>query len=419
MPQGGSAARLGQHVSRNIGRYGKGGLAVVGGAVLAKPAGRMAGRSSVKKDDPHYDMNYRSGRSQFHQRRRGFRTESVERIAPIAAAGIGGAVIAKKFMSGKGEGRFKQRQSGVQKGYEDEYRRFYKGRRRESDEILTELVGPTAALVRRAAASGAKRPKALSPSGIPARRGRSGGKSIGGPRVVQGTGRVIPDKPNAITRRQSSSGGAITRPGIKSQRPKSGGPGINRFNLFSGRGGPKSSGGSDTPRRGMSRPKFKLSGKAKLGLAAAGAVGTYGMYKANKEVYKKVTEQDLPNGLLDHLIEVHPISFIKSAGGGKLGEGSSLGHSRLGCCRYSNGRAHCQKGCQGKENSPSRQGVSPLQSGGRIRRAGGFAGRHAGKIDTAMLGGTIGGGLYYKSRDARDKKLASKVTGGRIDRSKM
>ena len=131
------------HISRNRSRYGRAALAVGAGAVLAKPVGKALGNRSVKANDPHYDMNYRSGRSQFHKRRLGF-VEARPHIAiPAAAGAIGSGILLKRGVGGYGEGRYSTRQSATQKGYEDEYRRYYGRRRREDmdeDEDLREIA---------------------------------------------------------------------------------------------------------------------------------------------------------------------------------------------------------------------------------------------------------------------------------------
>lgn len=53
-----------------------------------------------------------------------------------------------------------------------------------------------------------------------------------------------------------------------------------------------------------------------------------------------------------------------------------------------------------------------------VKRGVNLVRRNPGTVDQTMLVGTIGGSVYYKSRDYKDKKLLAKATGGRIDRSK-
>ena len=57
------------HIGRNARRYAIGAGATAAGAVAAKPAGKQAGKASVGKSDPYYDMNRRAGESIFHSRK--------------------------------------------------------------------------------------------------------------------------------------------------------------------------------------------------------------------------------------------------------------------------------------------------------------------------------------------------------------
>ncbi len=57
------------HIGRNLRRYAIGAGATATGAVAAKPAGKQAGKASVGKSDPYYDMNRRAGESIFHSRK--------------------------------------------------------------------------------------------------------------------------------------------------------------------------------------------------------------------------------------------------------------------------------------------------------------------------------------------------------------
>ena len=57
------------HISRNLRRYAVGAGATGAAVVAAKPAGKQAGKASVGKSDPYYDMNRRAGESIFHSRK--------------------------------------------------------------------------------------------------------------------------------------------------------------------------------------------------------------------------------------------------------------------------------------------------------------------------------------------------------------
>lgn len=139
-----AAAKLGQHLTRNRNRYLGGVATTVGGMIAAKPIGKVAGGRGVDRRDPHYDMNYRSGRAQFHKRRAGFNEAGERVLFPVGAAALGAGLIARRGKKGYDEGRYQARQAGAQKGYEDEYRRFY-GRRRREDLIE---ISPVAGALR-------------------------------------------------------------------------------------------------------------------------------------------------------------------------------------------------------------------------------------------------------------------------------
>ena len=80
---------LGTHLYKHKGRYGKLALATAGAGLVAKPISNVIGRASIKKDDPHYDINYRSGRGQFHKRRKSFSESDLQEIGAALSRSLG------------------------------------------------------------------------------------------------------------------------------------------------------------------------------------------------------------------------------------------------------------------------------------------------------------------------------------------
>ena len=177
------------HISRNLRRYAVGAGATGAAAVAAKPAGKQAGKASVGKSDPYYDMNRRSGESIFHSRKSkidssrlkksgmresGSRTfgkglgragryaklklkpdeglgkaigsatsktlksikPGTKQIVPAAATAGAAAIVGKRAKSGAEQGRYDKRRSGTQQGYSDAYKKTY-GRQEGIDESIT------------------------------------------------------------------------------------------------------------------------------------------------------------------------------------------------------------------------------------------------------------------------------------------
>ena len=175
------------HIGRNLRRYAVGAAATGAAAVAAKPAGKQAGKASVGKSDPYYDMNRRAGESIFHSRkskidssrlkRRGGLAEAGSRtfgkglgragryaklklkpdeglgkavgtatsktlksikpgprqIVPAVATVGAAAIVGKRAKSGADQGRYDKRRSGTQRGYTDAYKKTY-GRQEGIDE---------------------------------------------------------------------------------------------------------------------------------------------------------------------------------------------------------------------------------------------------------------------------------------------
>ena len=186
---------------------------------------------------------------------------------------------------------------------------------------------------------------------------------------------------------------------------------MNRMSLFKGAR-------PSISRPNISGPKLNLSTKQKIGLGAAGAAAGLGAYKANKEVYKKVTEDEFAE---DTILETPALRFVKAAGKSKLGKAASYGARGLAAADLAvlghsvAGDAKARK-LRDREESVQEARHTATQRG--IRRVGERVGRHASKGDQAMLVGLSAGGIYYKAKDYHNKKLLKKVTGGRVDRSR-
>ena len=122
------------------GKYLAAGAAGLGAVIAAKPAGKLAGQLSIKKDDPHYDMNRRSGEALFRSKQRSFQREDIEEainyerfILPGAAAGAA-AIAGTRAIRGIKQGKLEKRQSGTNTGYVDAYNKHY-GRKEEVNEF--------------------------------------------------------------------------------------------------------------------------------------------------------------------------------------------------------------------------------------------------------------------------------------------
>ena len=420
-PPTGSFDRVAGHLSRNRGRYAAGAAGTIGGLIFGKSLGKVAGGRGVDRRDPHYDMNYRSGQSQFHKRRRSFSETSLLEpgahvVFPAAAGATGGALVLRRVKKGYDEGRYNARQAGTQKGYEDEHRRFY-GRRRES-QPLQEFLGM---LVARGS-----RPGGISTLGNKAKR-RAGFDAI---------------KKGTPTMGQSQRA-AQGRAGILSRARK--------------------------PGRRIGLPKLGL--KTKIGLGAAAAGAAYGTYKGTKEVYKKVTEAAVPGStvVLDKSPKLYNRSAMRRQAGMELAKAGGLGIGVLGGALAARqlfkgnrkeshdpfiedalseiaapghvmGAArkmgpvvkwgsrgliaadvamlgHAVSRDRRDKKTPVHKAVreSVPQSAGRVVRA---ASSGVPMLDRALVAGSLSGSVYYKTKDYQDKKLLKKVSGGRIDRSK-
>ena len=146
------AARVISHLTRRRKPYLKG--AALGGAgLLAGPSiGRAAGRQSVDKRDPHYDMNYQAGQATYHDRSRKIRKarmqealsstvrtlenlkslkglkalQTPEAITAATATGLGTGLVARRVNKGFQQGRDEKRKGAMDRGYQDAYRGKYR-----------------------------------------------------------------------------------------------------------------------------------------------------------------------------------------------------------------------------------------------------------------------------------------------------
>lgn len=112
------------------GRLGKGHLvaatSIIPAGMIARHAGRAAGRIGTGYNDPQYAMNYQQGRQLYHKRAQGMSEDDLEENNKVMAGIIGGgaAYAGAKGYQGFKQGRWEKRQSAINHGFDDEYRRY-------------------------------------------------------------------------------------------------------------------------------------------------------------------------------------------------------------------------------------------------------------------------------------------------------
>ena len=125
------------HIGRNARRYAIGAGATAAGAVAAKPAGKQAGKASVGKSDPYYDMNRRAGESIFHSRKSKIDSSRLKKSGMRESHTPGHFATPQRYVSVKS--------SDGSKPNPAQMRAFAKlahsGRRREGIEEATTVLG--------------------------------------------------------------------------------------------------------------------------------------------------------------------------------------------------------------------------------------------------------------------------------------